>query len=126
MTGTYTHRFKTLLLKLNMNVRQFSKAIGYTNNVMTIGNIINHDRKPSFNTLERIKRHLPQVNTEYLLDGIGEPILDGDFSELFPILNNESETSPEYIPKEVYDKMVENYERTISILQEYVDVLKNK
>lgn len=54
-----------------MNVNSFSKAIGLTNNV-TIGRIINEDREPSFQILNKIILTFGSVNANWLLTGKGE------------------------------------------------------
>lgn len=73
--------------------------------------------------LDDILSKLPQTDEVWLKLGKGEILVSNKVNN---ILNEPKAVSSEYISKEVYDKMVENYERTIVILQEYVDTLKNK
>lgn len=57
-----------------MNTNSFSKAIGLTNSV-TIGRIINEEREPSFQILNRIIVTFGNINANWLISGKGEMFL---------------------------------------------------
>lgn len=68
-----SNRFEALIKALGYNKNSFAKALN-TNNV-TIGRIINENRKPSYETLELVLQHFGNINANWLLTGEGEMFL---------------------------------------------------
>ena len=68
-----------LINHLGYNNSSFSKAIGLDNNV-TIGRIINENRKPSFEVLSSIALTFGNINTKWLLTGEGEMVQNIEMS----------------------------------------------
>jgi phage repressor protein C with HTH and peptisase S24 domain len=67
---TISERLEILIRELGLNPNSFSKALGYPNNNVTIGRIINDKEKaPSYETLQKIMSSFPQVNPSWLLTG---------------------------------------------------------
>lgn len=78
---TVSERIEALIESLDMNQNSFSKALGYTNNNVTIGRIIaDRSKKPSFDTLEKILKTFPQINPAWLLTGSGPMFIEGNNS----------------------------------------------
>ncbi len=75
-----SERIKMIIDYYGENKNTFSKKIGLSNNV-TIGRIINENRKPSYEILSKIATNYPEINTKWLLVGEGE------------MINNENPTS---------------------------------
>lgn len=68
------NRIQSVMDYLGMNKNSFSKEIGMSSNV-TIGRIINENRKPHSTTLKKIVSRFPQINYEWLLTGEGEMLI---------------------------------------------------
>ena len=67
---TISERLEILIKQLGHNLNSFSKALGYPNNNVTIGRIINdRDKAPSYDTLQKILSSFPNVNPVWLLTG---------------------------------------------------------
>ena len=64
-------RIGQLIEYLGYNKSSFSNAIGLTNNV-TIGRIVNGEREPSFEVLQRIIQTFGNISTDWLFKGEGE------------------------------------------------------
>lgn len=80
---TISERLQHLISLLGHNPNSFSKALGYSNNNVTIGRIINDtSKKPSVETLEKIFKTFPKVNPTWLLTGDGNPLLDKESSAI--------------------------------------------
>ena len=66
---------------MNLNKSSFSKKIGISNNV-TIHRIINEDRKPSFEVLDKILLTFGSLNANWLMKGDGSMFLsEGDLKD---------------------------------------------
>ncbi len=74
-SSNVAERIELLIKELGYNKNSFSKAIGLTNNV-TIGNIVNNNRQPSFGIIERIILSFENVNANWLITGKGEIFLN--------------------------------------------------
>ena len=107
-------RIGQLLEELGYNKSSFSNAIGLTNNV-TIGRIVNGERGPSFEVLQRITQTFGNINTDWLLTGEGE-MFKGD---TLPIA---AEPAPVYQTRpacplcQEKEKVIQAQQRTIDIL----------
>jgi plasmid maintenance system antidote protein VapI len=75
MENTISFRFSLIISKLGLTKNSFSKAIGLTNNV-TIGRIINENRQPSYEILEKTIQTFGSINANWLLTGEGEMFLE--------------------------------------------------
>lgn len=64
----------------NMTSRQFAEVVGIK--ASTISNIASRRNKPSLDVLQRIKSKFPQVSSEWLFLGIGEPYTEKCDSQL--------------------------------------------
>ena len=74
MEDNISQRIALLIKELDHTKNSFSNAIGLSNNV-TIGRIINENRKPSFEVLQKILLTFNNVNANWLLTGKGEIFL---------------------------------------------------
>jgi DNA-binding XRE family transcriptional regulator len=75
-----SHRIKLIMNGLGYNKNSFSTAIGMTNNV-TIGRIVNENRNPSFDIIEKIIQTFgSKINSDWLITGKGEPFKDSEAS----------------------------------------------
>ena len=75
---TISERLEILIRELGLNPNSFSKALGYPNNNVTIGRIINDKEKaPSYETLQKILSSFPQINPSWLLTGETPMFRDG-------------------------------------------------
>jgi len=75
MNTDISNRIKLLIDYLNLNKSSFSKAIGLSNNV-TIGRIINENRKPSYDVIEKILLTFGNINANWLITGKGSMLKD--------------------------------------------------
>lgn len=64
-------RIGKVMAHFGLNKNSFSKEIGMSSNV-TIGRILNEDRNPHPATLQKIVDRFPQINYDWLLNGIGD------------------------------------------------------
>lgn len=64
-------RIELLINALGLNKNSFSKAIGLSNNV-TIGRIVNQDREPSFEIIQKIIQTFGSINARWLITGEGD------------------------------------------------------
>ncbi len=81
---TISERLEILIRELGLNSNSFSKALGYSNNNVTIGRIINDKEKsPSYDTLQKILEAFPRINPTWLLTGEA-PIFRGEALEAAP------------------------------------------
>lgn len=68
---TFGERIKEVLKRYDLNVNQFTKKIGFTNNTI-IGKIVNDSRRnPSLETIQHILRAFPEIDRDWLLLGDG-------------------------------------------------------
>lgn len=73
-------RLKAFIAFLNISEREFCRAIGVSATyVQSLGNRINRS------TLNAMQRAYPLLNTEWLLNGSGEMLLDPRMSEKMPL-----------------------------------------
>ncbi len=89
-----SYRIKIIIDNFNENISSFSKKIGVSNNV-TIGRIINENRKPSFEILNKILKEYPQINCHWLLTGEGQMMDQLDLrriANLVSFLNSHNDT----------------------------------
>ncbi len=63
-------RIKKLIEALSMTIYSFSNECGYVG-ASTIWNIIDKNKKPNKNTIDKICDRFPQVNREWLITGYG-------------------------------------------------------
>ena len=77
MKNSISKRIVLIINKLDMNINSFSKAIGLSNNV-TIGRIINENREPSFQVLNKIVQTFGSINANWLIAGDGEMFITLD------------------------------------------------
>jgi phage repressor protein C with HTH and peptisase S24 domain len=71
MNSDISNRILELIEALNLNKTSFSQKIGLSNNV-TISRIINENRKPSFDVLEKILLTFGSLDANWLMKGEGE------------------------------------------------------
>src|SRR5665647_265543 len=75
---TISERLEILIRELGLNPNSFSRQLGYPNNNVTIGRIINDKEKaPSYETLQKILSSFPQINPSWLLTGETPMFRDG-------------------------------------------------
>lgn len=86
---TISERLEILIRELGLNSNSFSKALGYANNNVTIGRIINDKEKsPSYDTLQKILEAFPRINPTWLLTGEA-PIFRGEALVATPGVNTD-------------------------------------
>lgn len=66
-----SERLIKLVAHYGINLTEFSKKLGLNNSV-TISKIINQNRKPSSKTIGRIINAYPDINYDWLINGMGE------------------------------------------------------
>ncbi|MBE0674453.1 MAG: helix-turn-helix transcriptional regulator [Bacteroidales bacterium] len=69
-------RLSQLLRALNLSAAQFADQIGVQRS--SISHVISGRNKPSMDFTEKILRHFPQVNVEWLIMGNGSMLKGGD------------------------------------------------
>lgn len=74
LSNKISNRIGTLIDALGMNKNTFSKEIGLENNV-TIGRIVNEDRSPSYEVINKILQTFGSVNANWLITGNGDMFL---------------------------------------------------
>lgn len=103
-------RFKQLMEIFNHNPYSFSEEIGVSSTV--IYNIIGGRRSnPGFELLEKIKERYPEVDLNWLVSGIGSPLLDND---KMPEINFK------------IHELSKQLERLAGVRDQYISVLKAK
>lgn len=75
MQKLVSDRIKLIIKALDLNNNSFSKAIGLTNNV-TIGRIVNENREPSYDVLQKIIQTFGSINANWLLTGAGNMFIE--------------------------------------------------
>ena len=105
-------RIGQLIEYLGYNKSSFSNAIGLTNNV-TIGRIVNGEREPSFEILQKITQTFGIVNTEWLLKGEGEMLQGSQVATPATKPQSPTPSCPICLEKE---KVIQAQQRTIDIL----------
>ncbi|MFK5855413.1 MAG: helix-turn-helix transcriptional regulator [Bacteroidota bacterium] len=73
MSNSVSHRIKLIIKHFGLTKNSFSKAIGMTNNV-TIGRIVNEERSPSYEILEKIIQTYGSIDARWLITGFGEMV----------------------------------------------------
>ncbi|MVM35497.1 hypothetical protein GO755_36080 [Spirosoma sp. HMF4905] len=68
----FNERVKTALVALNTTPYKFANQYGL--NRASLFNVVNQERRPSFDLVERICAVEPRISAEYLLRGEGDPI----------------------------------------------------
>lgn len=71
MENNTRERICQIMNKLGYNKNSFSNVLGLSNNV-TIGNIVNGNRKPSVSIIEKILLTFDSISGDWLLTGKGE------------------------------------------------------
>ncbi len=66
-----SERLSQLVAHYGINLTEFSKKLGLNNSV-TVSKIINQNRKPSSKTIGRIINAYPDINYDWLINGMGE------------------------------------------------------
>lgn len=72
--GDIKDRFGRLPKILNIKAKDFYEGIGVTNT--SYYQLKNGDSKPSFDTIVSILETFPQINADWLIKGIGQPLTD--------------------------------------------------
>lgn len=70
-------RIDMIIRELGLNKNSFSKVIGLDNNV-TIGRIVNEERSPSYEVLNKIIQTYGSINANWLLTGNGSMFTKND------------------------------------------------
>jgi transcriptional regulator with XRE-family HTH domain len=89
-------RLKTLLTRLGLSQKDFSKTIGISSTMMS--NIMSGDRDLGWKHAYNIQAKFPNVNPQWLLKGEGEMFLHGKdltVAEIYPIPEPETIADPE-------------------------------
>lgn len=103
-------RFERILKELDMTPAVFSRKTGIKE--ATISYQRKKDSKPTLPTLDLIRKTLPEVNIDYLTDGMGEPLLDPDNMVREPDVHYEAED---------IQKFIERLEEDIRVLRRKLD-----
>jgi hypothetical protein len=100
---TISERIELLIDALDLNINSFSKALGYPNNNVTIGRIVNDkSKKPSLETTEKILRTFPQVNPTWLVIGDGPMFIEGENHNTVPYKKPSDATTAPLISQYAY------------------------
>lgn len=79
MENSISNRIQMIMSVYSLNKNSLSVAIGLTNNV-TIGRIINENRRPSQKTLQLILTKFSNIDANWLFSGVGE-MYKSDFDQ---------------------------------------------
>jgi transcriptional regulator with XRE-family HTH domain len=112
MENLIGNRISLLIKQLGHNKNSFSKAIGLSNNV-TIGNIANGVKKPSFEVLEKIIQSFDNINVRWLITGEGEPLITPGDNKTDCASCREKDR----IIKELQEQSIKDKERIIQLLE---------
>jgi len=132
MVLSISDRIKLIIKEFGLTKNSFSKAIGLSNNV-TIGRIVNEERKPSFEILEKIIQTYGSINARWLISGEGE-MLKEDMSKAYPPYNlenlpavSEQEPIPKFNIRDTYfEEEINKLNRVIVRLVRKNDALENQ
>ena len=111
-------RIKELIFKLELNQTSFAKSVGVSQNA--IFNTVSGETTPRYKLLETILKVYPQVNRDWLLEGIGEmfnnapaPTPDGYLQEHLRNLEKQFTEMKEMFSNQIAtkDKQIEYYQR---------------
>ncbi|HRZ76329.1 MAG TPA: helix-turn-helix transcriptional regulator, partial [Bacteroidales bacterium] len=86
-------RLHQLLKALNLSASQFADQIGVQRS--SISHVLSGRNKPSMDFTEKILRHFPQVNLDWLIMGSGSMMKGGD---LFTVAEPSVAAPPPQIP----------------------------
>lgn len=70
----FPERIKVIFSALDTTAHKFANAHGL--NRTTVFNLLNEDRRPNFELIERICQAEPRISAEFLVRGEGEPLRD--------------------------------------------------
>lgn len=90
-------RFERILKELNLTPAKFSKKTGISE--QTISAQRKNDSHPSPKNLDLIRKNIPEINIEYWIEGIGEPLRDANMMVNEPTINYETEDVHRYIER---------------------------
>lgn len=100
-------RFDTLLLLLDTDLKKLASDIGISKD--TLYSMRSAKRTPSYDTLFALKSKYPMVNLDYLISGLGKPLLG--FSEYIKVETKPSQVKddlPKYNPPFIIDNTLQN------------------
>lgn len=117
--STISQRIAEVMQKSKYHTRiEFSKAVDINN--ATLGNVLSGRSKPGFDLLHKLVEHFPNLNTRWLLSGVGEIFKDdSELSSMKKSLNNPLEDKVYLLENQLKDK-----ERIIKSLEEQLDLYK--
>jgi transcriptional regulator with XRE-family HTH domain len=106
MELTANERVVRLLGELGLTQAEFSRKTGIS--TATTANIVNITKKLTDKNLQKIKSAFPESNLDYLINGIGKPLLES--------ANMVNEPVVEYEAKDI-QKFIERLEEDIRVLR---------
>ena len=106
-------RIKELIEALSMTIYSFSNECGYVG-ASTIWNIIDKNKKPNKNTIDKICDRFPQVNREWLITGHGS---------MFVKTSSKEDEELTVTAKQILDRL-QPLMPDISLLKEYMSTLQ--
>jgi transcriptional regulator with XRE-family HTH domain len=131
---TINERLNDLITTLGYNITSFSKELGYTNNNVTIGRIVNDkDKMPSADTMLKIAHRFNNVNLDWLLTGEGEMLKNTEKQSGTHVGDNAANalvvggnisgnnTFQHTISGETIQNASTNYQETIKKLQQQIE-----
>lgn len=119
MENNISDRIRFIIKELGHNNNSFSKAIGLSNNV-TIGRIINENREPSFDTIEKILLTFGSINANWLIKGTGEPFRE---DKVYNKMVSEPKPNYETSSLHLLQSIIKEKEKEISELNRYIGKL---
>lgn len=114
---TINERIGTLIKALNLNNNSFSQRIGV--NPTIIHNIVKGRNAPSFDILSKIKLSFDNINTDWLITGIGTIFNNQQLSD-----NKLTETLP--VKDKAVCQLCLEKEKLINSLQSHIDTLQRE
>lgn len=122
MELTTSERVVKLLNDLGVSKAEFSRQTGIS--TQTTSNLCNNTKSISSKIINLIKKAYPEVNTDYLMNGTGNPILSPDMVKEPDVSYDENDVSL-YIQKieegiRIKRKQIEEDQKLLSMLRQSI------
>ena len=120
--STIIERIKELCSQMRMSENKFASEIGV--NTQTLNNYTTGKRSVSYDVVDKILVHFPQVSAEWLIRGIGNMLNGCGCSDVTDeeIFGGSHDKGSE----DVKDERIKLLEDRIAFLEEQVDFYKNR
>jgi hypothetical protein len=119
---TVHERFTNVVNALGVKPPTLAVEIGMksTRDSMKLYNIMKGKAKPSWATIEQLVSRYPEINVEYILRGIGGPLLSDPVLPVESLPDSRTVEVP-FLPVKAYGSFINNYDPTSPGLTELTD-----